>query len=292
MSNLRQHAPALSDTPPEIEMIQVALLRQATVTKRIRLARSLSQTTMQLFRRAWREAHADANKMEVLLTSVTLNYGVELAERLRDHLRVMGEEEISMSQPDILLALSPVVDAFEQLGIDYYIGGSVASSAHGVPRSTVDIDLVADLHEERVARFVERLQDAYYVDDQMIRQALARRGSFNLIHFATMLKVDVFIPKARAFDREVAHRTEAHALDEGEEARTFYFASSEDVILAKLEWYRAGGEVSERQWSDVLGVMKVQAQTLDFDYLKRWAEQLSLGDLLARALAEAAIESH
>lgn len=289
MSKLTGRTPPLTDTWPEAAELQIALFRQASVAKRIRLLRSLSQTTMQLSRRAWREARADVDEIEVRLAFVALNYGVPLAERLRDRLRLSGREEAEMSQPDILTALGPVIDAFEQLGIAYHIGGSVASSAHGVPRTTVDIDLVADLREEHVMPFVERLQDAYYVDEQMIRQALARRASFNLIHLATMLKVDVFIPKARAFDREAARRAAPHALDEAEDARAFYLASPEDVILAKLEWYRAGSEVSERQWSDVLGVMKVQAQALDFDYLERWAGQLGLADLLARVLTEAAI---
>jgi len=289
MSNLRQNTPALSDTPPEIEAIQVALFRQASVAKRIRLLRSLSQTTIQLSQRAMREVSAGTDVREIPLAFVALNYGAALAAQLRAHLNLPSAEEIVMSTPDILSALGPVIDAFAQLGIAYHIGGSVASSAHGLPRTTVDIDLVAELREEHVASLVERLQEAYYIDEQMIRQALARRASFNLIHLTTMLKVDVFIPKARAFDREAARRATPHALDEAENARVFYLASPEDVILAKLEWYRAGGEVSERQWSDVLGVMKVQAQALDFDYLEHWAAQLGLSDLLARALITSSI---
>lgn len=289
MSNLRQNTPSLSDTPPEIEAIQVALFRQASVARRIRLLRSLSQTTIQLSQRAMREASASEDAMEIPLAFVALNYDAALAAQLRARLSLPGAEERAMSPPDILSALGPVIDAFEQLGVAYHIGGSVASSAHGVPRTTVDIDLVAELHEEHVASLVKRLQEAYYIDEQMIRQALTRRASFNLIHLATMLKVDVFIPKARAFDREAARRARPHALDEAENARVFYLASPEDVILAKLEWYRTGGEVSERQWSDVLGVMKVQAQALDFDYLEHWAAQLGLTELLTRALTDAAI---
>jgi len=289
MSQPRQQAPSLTDTQPEAEAFQIALFRRASVAKRIRLLRSLSQTTIQLSRRALAETQAVTDRRELQLAFITLNYGAALADRLKDHLRVQHTKEVAVNPPDILAALGPVIDAFEQLGIAYHIGGSVASSAHGLPRTTVDIDLVADLRAEHIAPLVARLQDAYYVDEQMIRQALARRGSFNLIHLATMLKVDIFIPKGRAFDREAARRARPHPLEETAQARTFYLASAEDVILAKLEWYRAGGETSERQWRDVLGVLKVQAQTLEVDYLKHWAEQLGLADLLARALAKAGV---
>jgi hypothetical protein len=294
MSKLTERTRSVTDTWPAAAELQLAVFRQASVAKRARLLRSLSQTTIQLSRRALREAGQGADERELLLAFVRLNYSRELAEQLREHLSLQGAEKTDMplpdmSPPDILLALSPVIDAFEQLGVTYHIGGSVASSAHGIPRTTADIDLVADLREEQVKPFVERLQEAYYADERMIRRAIMQRASFNLIHLATMLKVDVFIPKERAFDREAARRASPHALDEAENARLFYLASPEDVILAKLEWYRAGGEASERQWSDVLGVMKVQAQALDRDYLERWAGQLGLSDLLARAMEEAAV---
>ncbi len=285
MRKLKSKTPLLTDTQPEMEVVQLTLFRQASVAQRLRLLCSLSQTAIQLSRRALLERGG----LAASLAFVTLNYGAALAERLSEHLRSRYPEEAIMNPPDILAALSPVIDVFEHLRIAYHIGGSLASSAHGIPRTTVDIDLVADLRAEHVAPLVEQLREAYYVDEQMIHKALARRGSFNLIHLATMLKVDVFLPKERPFDREAARRAAPHALDEAADARTFYLASAEDVILTKLEWYRAGGEVSERQWNDVLGVMKVKAQALDFVYLERWAEQLDLADLLARALTEAAI---
>lgn len=287
MRKLKSKTPLLTDTQPEVETVQLTLFRQASVAQRLRLLCSLSQTAIQLSRRALLERQTGG--LAASLAFVTLNYGAALAERLSEHLSSRYPEEVIMNPPDILAALSPVIDVFEHLRIAYHIGGSLASSAHGIPRTTVDIDLVADLRAEHVAPLVEQLREAYYVDEQMIHKALARRGSFNLIHLATMLKVDVFLPKERPFDREAACRAAPHALDEAADARTFYLASAEDVILTKLEWYRAGGEVSERQWNDVLGVMKVKAQALDFVYLERWAEQLDLADLLARALTEAAI---
>jgi hypothetical protein len=117
-----------------------------------------------------------------------------------------------------------------------------------------------------------------------MKQAVAARRSFNLIHLETMLKVDVFVSKGRAFDRQAQHRARPEPIGEG---RPFVIASAEDVVLAKLEWFRAGGEVSERQWTDVLGVLKTQGVGIDVRYLKRWAPDLGVTDLLDRALKEA-----
>ncbi len=190
-----------------------------------------------------------------------------------------------MNAPEIVAALAPVVEALEELGVAYHIGGSVASSFHGIPRLTLDVDIVADLRLEHVLPLVKQLEDEYYIDADAVRDAIRRRSSFNAIHLDTMLKVDVFIPKTRAFDQEELRRTRQEVLAIG--TRPFYMASPEGTILNKLEWYRMGGEVSDRQWNDILGVLKVQGTTLDMAYVQRWAKTLQVTDLLERALVEA-----
>lgn len=192
-----------------------------------------------------------------------------------------------MTGSDLLAALTPVIDALDALGVPYYVGGSVASSAHGVPRASIDADVVADLDSKRVEELVARLRDSYYVDLDRAHAAVAARRSFNVIHLASMFKVDVFVAKARPFDREALRRAVPETLDDAPGARRFRVASPEDTVLAKLEWFRAGGEVSDRQWSDIVGVLKVVGTELDHDYLRRWAAELAVGDLLARAGAEA-----
>ncbi len=185
---------------------------------------------------------------------------------------------------DLLTALTPLVDVLETLGVKYYLGGSVASSAYGTARSTLDVDLVADLAEEHVAPLVKALQGEYYIDAGMISGAIRDRSCFNIIHYATMVKLDIFAVKDRPFDRSAIARTRLEVLSETiEPARRFPFASCEDIILAKLEWYRLGDEISQRQWQDVLGVMKVQGNILDQTYLDTWAGNLGLTDLLERA---------
>jgi hypothetical protein len=188
---------------------------------------------------------------------------------------------------DIRAALDPVADAFEALSVEYRVGGSVASSALGVGRSTLDVDVVADLRSEHVASFVERLAVDYYIDPDSIHDAIKRRSSFNVIHLASMMKVDVFVLKVREFDRQAFARVQRRDIGEGP-PRLFPITTAEDIILHKLEWYRLGNEVAQRQWDDVLGVLRLQGTALDRAHLEHWARELGLEDLLGRAFDEAA----
>ena len=190
--------------------------------------------------------------------------------------------------PDILAAITPIVEALEELGIPYHIGGSVASSLYGLPRLTIDADLVADIRMKHVRPLVKQLETDYYIDEDMIRDAIRRQSSFNIIHLDTMLKVDVFIPKTRLFDQEELRKVRQEVLSEG--TRPFNIASPEGTILNKLEWYRMGGEVSDRQWNDILGVLKVQGTNLDMAYLQHWAANLNVTDLLERAFVDAGLK--
>jgi hypothetical protein len=193
-----------------------------------------------------------------------------------------------LTSSDLLDALGPVVDAFEQLRVPYYVGGSLASSAHGVPRASIDADVIADLGPEQIAPLASALREAYYLSEERIRTAVEARRSFNLIHLATMFKVDVFVAKGRPFDRQAFARVRREVLEDSPGARQFFVASPEDTILAKLEWFRAGGEASERQWADVVGVLKTGGGALDRAYLGRWAASIGVEDLLQRAVREAA----
>ncbi len=181
-----------------------------------------------------------------------------------------------------------VIGCFEGLGIPYYIGGSVASSAYGLSRTTVDVDLIADIKIHQVYPLVKALKKDYYIDANMITNAINTTTSFNLIHLKTMIKIDIFIPKAQPYDSKALARRQPDTLEEGD-YRKFYLSSPEDVILSKLLWYQQGGQVSQQQWNDVLGVLKVQADKLDLKYLKHWASQLNISDLLNRSLDDAGI---
>jgi len=190
---------------------------------------------------------------------------------------------------DILEAIQPLVEAFEQLSVGYYIGGSVASSAVGIPRSTLDADIVADLRSKHVQPMVRMLEDDYYIVDSMINDAISRRSSFNIICLKNSIKVDVFVPKRGAFEASEFGRKQTIRLGEGDYARDYEVASPEDVVLRKLDWYRMGGGVSERQWLDVLGILKLNGMSLDMVYMKEWATDLGISDLLEGALEDAGL---
>jgi hypothetical protein len=178
-----------------------------------------------------------------------------------------------------------VTGIFEKLGIPYLIGGSLASTLYGMVRTTQDSDIVAEMRLEHLQPFVSALQDEFYVDDEMIVESIRRNSSFNIIHRETLFKVDVFIPRPRPFLQSQLARAQKQTFTFETEVSA-KFASPEDIVLAKLEWYRLGDEVSDRQWRDVLGVLKTQAGELDLEYLRKWATDLKVSDLLERALKE------
>lgn len=187
--------------------------------------------------------------------------------------------------PEAVGVMLLVVEAFDRLHIRYFIGGSMASALHGVTRSTIDADIVAEIDLEQAQALAEILKGDFYADEEMILDAVLHRSSFNLIHLKTMFKVDVFVRKERPFDRAQFVRREEQVFSIDPDQKAFV-ATAEDIVLAKLEWYHLGGEVSDRQWKDILGVIKIQAGRLDLDYLQKWAAELKVSDLLQRALNE------
>ena len=193
-----------------------------------------------------------------------------------------------MTDPDLLAALTPVLRVLTGLGVRHLVGGSIASSAHGVARASVDGDVVAELASAHVGPLVAALRETYYVPEERVRDAVARKASFNVIHLDTMLKVDVFVSRDRPFDRRAFERARPASIEAAGGA-TLPVSSAEDIVLAKLEWYRRGGEVSQRQWTDVMGVLQACAGDLDLPYLRRGGVELGVGDLLERALTEAGL---
>ena len=180
-----------------------------------------------------------------------------------------------------------VIEALEQLHIPYFIGGSLASNFYSIARSTLDADIVAAIYLEQVDSLVELLQPAFYLDAGAIRDAVQRRRCFNVIHLATMFKVDIFVAGEDAFTREQFRRRERQVVAQNPEQKAFV-ASVEDMILAKLQWYNLGGGVSDRQWRDVLEMLKACQEHLDNDYLDYWAAERGVDELLAKARREAA----
>jgi len=182
--------------------------------------------------------------------------------------------------------ISALASVLDRLGIAYVIGGSVASSARGVVRATFDIDIVAAIARPQAERFASALGPEWYADPDQMRAAIAAKRAFNVIHIPLGNKVDIF-PATEDFHLCQLERATRVSLPFAEESAKYPVATAEDILLAKLQWYRDGGEVSERQWTDILGILAVNPD-LDFAYVRPWAARLGVERLLARALEEAA----
>ena len=185
-----------------------------------------------------------------------------------------------------------ILEVLGLLEIPYQVVGSLASSMHGIPRATMDVDLVADLRTDQIDEFAAELKADFYADPEMITEALARGRSFNLIHYASSFKFDVFpLQKDEFSQTQFGRRQFAETKSLGDPIECAV-ATAEDTILNKLRWYRTGGETSERQWNDLRGILQVRGSGLDFAYLNTWAPRIGVADLLERLIHERTHPQH
>lgn len=187
-----------------------------------------------------------------------------------------------------IAAIQAFTDVLDRLNIAYAIGGSMASSVYGSVRFTQDADIAVELFAagDELYRLLEK---DFYVSREAIHQAIHNHTGFNIIHFATAFKIDIFIMKDSEFQRQILLRRRKFALGDCG-ANPLLFVSPEDIILLKLDWYKQSDCTSERQWSDVLGVLTAQASAIDSEYLKTWADKLGLGELLKKAISDCRIK--
>lgn len=184
-------------------------------------------------------------------------------------------------------ALQELVETLNRLAIPYMVGGSLASSLHGIFRSTNDVDIVAAVREEHVAPLVSGLAGNFHADAETINEALNQGRPFTVIHFGSGYKFDIFPTTGDPYFETQLSRSKIQQIALGEkEAMGCSVVTAEDTILAKLAWYRAGGEQSDRQWNDVRGICSVQGTLLDRAYMRKWARYLKVVDLLDRLLSD------
>jgi lipoate synthase len=181
-----------------------------------------------------------------------------------------------LSTNDFELTLQRVGEVLDRLGIEHAIVGSVASSKFGENRATNDVDVVLNMKKDSIQAFASSLRPDFYVDEELILEALDRHSSFNILHIDTGTKFDFFALKPRAYDLVALKRRTQE---------TPAYMRPEDVLLGKLEWFKATDETSERQWRDVKGILQI-SQDFDHAYTKRWAEEIGVLDLLERVLKE------
>jgi len=189
---------------------------------------------------------------------------------------------------DPLIVIARLTQIFDDVQIEYVVGGSMASSVYGVPRATQDVDLMANVKMQHVERLTSALEQEFYVALELIVDAIRQKSSFNVVHLPTMFKADVFPPENSEWSQEEMSRARTETVPP-EEGLSVRFSSPEDTILHKLLWYRMGGHVSDNQWNDVLGILRIQTD-IDFAYLEKWAGRLKIDDLLVRVRKEAALK--
>ena len=187
--------------------------------------------------------------------------------------------------PDAVDVALLVAAAIESVGGEYFVGGSLASSFQGEPRATNDVDFVLSLPLGRLEDFKAALGPDFEVDLDMLRAALRTAGSANAFHLPTVTKIDFFGRGYEGYDSAEFDRRRAIAVKASGER--LVLKAPEDTVVRKLLWYRLGGEVSDRQWRDVVSVLRISAAHLDGHYLDAWAERLGLRELLRRARANA-----
>jgi hypothetical protein len=187
-----------------------------------------------------------------------------------------------MTLADPIKVVTKVTKVLQDLGIRYLVGGSLASSLHGIPRATQDVDIVADLAENQIEEIAALLSQSFYIDIEMARDAVKRRSSFNIIDKEYFFKIDIFVQGPDDISAiEMERRVIYQVADSNDQS--IYVCSPEDIIAHKLYWYKLGNGVSERQWNDAVNVIKVQKERLDIDYLKRTCRARGVLELLEKA---------
>jgi hypothetical protein len=281
----RRCRPQAEDTDPLVDARLIAAYRAMTPEQKAARIAEDSRALERLALAGIALRYADADARERLLHLAAIRLGPGLLQRVfgpstPDRRR----RPVSTTDP-VALALR-VAAIFEELGVPCVVGGSFASSVFGEPRSTEDVDFVADLHPPHVAPLIRAFGDEFYVDEAAIHRAIERRSSFNVIHLPSARKVDVFVPSRSTLAERQLQRRRLVTVSQSPTAQ-LYLLTPEDTILQKLVWFRHGGGVSDRQWRDVLGIMKVQGDRLDWDDLRTAAEEAGLREALEQARAEA-----
>jgi hypothetical protein len=269
---------ALSDTSPECEQVLIDVYRRMPAGQKWLMLGKLFEDAKTLHAAGIRFRNPQATWQEIHSKWLELHFGPGWpSANRRDSLNPATQD---------LKVLREVVAILKSLDIAYALGGSMASSVFGVGRYTRDADISVEPFSGKEPQLTGSFGSDYYISLPAVQDAVRLRSTFNIIHTGTGFKVDVFVRKDLEFEESAMARRVSLELPDLP-SQPLFFHSPEDVILFKLNWYRMGNQTSDQQWSDVLGVLKVQGNQLDFDYLERWAQTLNVIDLLRRARQEA-----
>ncbi len=274
------------DTSIDAEMYLFGLWKALTLTQKVNKLISWTKGCLELSLIGLKQRYPDASpsKLRYEFARATLkSYFPDSIYQI-----ISQYHQTLMLTDPISLALD-VAEILNALDIPYLIGGSVASTLMGEMRATEDVDIVADIKIEKVVRLMQSLQPRFYVSEDAVQDAVRHKRSFNLIDNESLGKVDIFILKDQPFPQIEFQRRRSRLVRQNPD-QMLVLPTPEDIILQKLTWYRMTKNESQRQWRDVLGVLKLQGDRLDFEYLQKWALELELSDLLGTACTESGLE--
>lgn len=263
----------LTDTTSDAERMLADIYRRMPPTQKIGLVQDAWLCARQMHAAGYRLRFPRAAAQDIGADWLDVTIGSHAPRRIG---AIM--EEMS----NLWKIVFDLFHVFDGLKIDCALGGSMASSIFGKPRFTQDADLTAAPFPGKEQAFAESLDTSYYVSLEAVQQAVREQSSFNVIHTISGFKIDVFVRKDTPFGKSAFERRRIVQIAD----KPVFILSPEDIILHKLEWFRLGGGVSDRQWGDILGVLQVQKECLEFAYLERWAEQLGLTESLTKACQE------
>jgi hypothetical protein len=277
------YRPQADDTSAAVDIQLVTLWRlMAPADKLCRVVadcRAVAELALAGIR--WR--YPRAGHSEVRFQLAALRFGNEVAQATSTGVWMTSP---TLDPIDVALVVARILG---ELGISYAVGGAIAASVHGEPRATEDLDIIADVTPKDVDRLITRLEPDFYVPTDAVRDAVSRQTSFSVIHRPSVRKVDVFVAGTAPMNRSELCRATDVTIS-ANPSRNLCVATAEDILLQKLLRFEKGGRVSDRQWRDILGILKVQANHLDRAYVEHWAGDLGVDVLLARALKEAGLE--
>jgi hypothetical protein len=274
------------DTSIDAEMYLFGLWRQMDLAQKEKLLLRVFKKAAIFTLTGLKSLYPNASPQEIRYHYVRKRLGSDVAELLKS---TTFDQELMIEDP-IYLARKVAV-LLESLNIPYYIGGSVASSLQGEVRFTEDLDLVVSIQPNQTQSILNAFSKDFYISEIAVDDAMrGRTSSFNIIDLETTEKADIFVMRNDAFAYSKMERRQLYIPVNRPASEAIYLCSPEDTVLQKLVWYRMTKNESQRQWRDVLGVLKIQGDRLDFGYLQKWAEELSLSDLLETACTESGIE--
>ncbi|MDT9193302.1 MAG: hypothetical protein P5678_10645 [Limnospira sp. PMC 1240.20] len=284
--NLTHYKTQSEDTSIDAELMQFGRSCQLSASQKLAFLKRIIQRGIKLVCWGIHQQSPNGDNLTFKQLYVRRRWG-ELFATYSDN-NLFDEREPLMIEDPIAIAYK-IIDKLNLLNIPYYIGGSVASSLQGEARFTQDIDLVIYLELSQVEVFIETFSSDFYVSDVAVKDAILGVSSYlNLINFESLEKADIFISRSDDFSRSQMNRRQLYVPEENPE-QAFYLCTPEDTILQKLVWMRIAQNESQKQWRDILGVLKIQRERLDLDYLWQWSEYLNISASLNQAIQQSGI---